>query len=67
MGVQKAVPEKSAVIAGYTAPRGSREYFGALILGMYENNKLKYIGHTGTGFTSAILQDAFEEIGRAHV
>lgn len=60
MGVQKAVPEKSAVIAGYTAPRGSREYFGALILGMYENNKLKYIGHTGTGFTSAILQDAFE-------
>lgn len=51
---------QEAVIAGYTAPRGSRGHFGALILGMYENDKLKYIGHTGTGFTSAILQDTFE-------
>lgn len=51
---------QEAVIAGYTAPRGSREHFGALILGMYENKKLKYIGHTGTGFTSAVLKDVFE-------
>jgi bifunctional non-homologous end joining protein LigD len=50
---------QEAVIAGYTAPRGSREYFGALILGIYENNKLKYIGHTGTGFTSATLKDVY--------
>ena len=50
---------QEAVIAGYTAPRGSREYFGALILGIYENKKLKYIGHTGTGFTSAILKKVF--------
>ncbi len=50
---------QEAVIAGYTAPRGSREYFGALILGIYEGKKLKYIGHTGTGFTSAILRDVY--------
>lgn len=50
---------QEAVIAGWTAPRGSREYFGALILGIYENKKLKYIGHTGTGFTSAILRDVY--------
>ena len=39
-----------AVICGYTEPRGSRKYFGALILGIYNEGKLTYIGHTGTGF-----------------
>ena len=51
---------QEAIIAGYTAPRGSREYFGALILAIYDNEKLKYIGHTGTGFTTVILHDTFE-------
>ena len=53
---------QEAVIAGYTAPKGSREYFGALILGIYEQGKLTYIGHTGTGFTSAILKDLHEKL-----
>ncbi|MDF2449039.1 MAG: ATP-dependent ligase LigD phosphoesterase module / ATP-dependent ligase LigD polymerase [Bacteroidota bacterium] len=39
-----------AVIAGFTKPTGSRKHFGALILGIWEGEKLKYIGHTGTGF-----------------
>lgn len=50
---------QEAVIAGFTAPRGSRRHFGALILGIYEDKKLKYIGHTGTGFTSAILEEVY--------
>ncbi len=37
---------QEAVISGYTAPRGSRQDIGALILGVYENNRLIYIGHT---------------------
>lgn len=53
---------QEAVIAGYTAPKGSREHFGALILGIYENNNLRYIGHTGTGFTSALLKDLYEQM-----
>ena len=39
-----------AVICGYTEPRGSRKFFGALILGVFHKGKLIYIGHTGTGF-----------------
>jgi len=50
---------QEAVIAGYTEPRGSRRYFGALVLGMYEKGKLKYIGHTGTGFTEKVLKDVY--------
>jgi bifunctional non-homologous end joining protein LigD len=51
---------QEAIIAGYTAPRGSREFFGALILGIYMGKKLKYIGHTGTGFTSATLKEVYD-------
>ncbi len=48
-----------AVIAGYTAPRGGRKYFGALVLGVYEKGKLQYIGHTGTGFTDIVLKELY--------
>lgn len=53
---------QEAVIAGYTAPKGSRKYFGALILGIYDKNKLRYIGHTGTGFTAGILREVYDTI-----
>ncbi len=51
---------QEAIICGFTAPAGSRKYFGALVLGMLdENNKLKYIGNCGTGFTDRVLKDLF--------
>lgn len=46
-----------AVIGGFTEPRGSRQSFGALILGVYKNKKLQYIGHTGTGFDGKTLKE----------
>ena len=42
--------EDEFVIVGYTAPEGARKYFGALLLGAYEDGKLHYIGKVGTGF-----------------
>ncbi len=48
----KTIMAMEAVICGYTEPEGSRKYFGALILGVYNKGKLTYIGHTGTGFNS---------------
>lgn len=53
----KLVNTQEAVIAGYTAPRQSRKYFGALVLGVYDNKKLRYIGHSGTGFTDTLLKE----------
>ncbi len=52
----KAVQEQEAIICGFTAPRGSRKHFGALILGVYKNNELKYVGHTGGGFDEDLLE-----------
>jgi bifunctional non-homologous end joining protein LigD len=48
-----------AIICGYTRGRNSREYFGALILGRYEDRELKYMGHTGSGFDQAGLKELF--------
>lgn len=53
----KLVNTQEAIIAGYTAPRDGRKYFGALVLGVYEKKKLKYIGHSGTGFTDKGLKE----------
>jgi bifunctional non-homologous end joining protein LigD len=46
-----------AIIAGYTAPAGSRKYLGALILAAKEGGKFVYTGHTGTGFNQKSLQE----------
>ncbi|MEJ7829444.1 MAG: DNA ligase D, partial [Segetibacter sp.] len=46
-----------AVIAGFTAPRGGRKYFGALVLGIFAEGKFTYIGHTGSGFNTELLKE----------
>ena len=43
------------VIGGYTDPEGSRQGFGALLLGIYENGQLRYSGKVGTGFNDVLL------------
>jgi bifunctional non-homologous end joining protein LigD len=39
------------IIGGWTEPRQTRAHFGALLLGVRdEQGRLEYVGHTGTGF-----------------
>jgi bifunctional non-homologous end joining protein LigD len=47
--------EDEFVIGGFTQPTGSRKYFGALLLGVYDKGKLHYAGKVGTGFDEATL------------
>jgi bifunctional non-homologous end joining protein LigD len=45
------------VIGGYTDPEGSRQYFGALMLGLYNKKKqMIHVGNAGTGFDQALLK-----------
>src|SRR6185436_13964797 len=53
----KCSAEQELVIGGYTAPRGSRTDLGALLLGYFEDGRLRYAGKVGTGFTRATLAD----------
>ena len=50
------------VIGGYTAPRGSRTDLGALLVGVYDGDELRYAGKVGTGFNRATLRDLAERL-----
>lgn len=57
----KATKRHEAVIAGYTKPRNSREYLGALVLGLYDvHGTLHYVGHAGGGFTRELLRKVYQ-------
>jgi bifunctional non-homologous end joining protein LigD len=45
------------VIGGFTAPKGSRTELGALLLGYYDGDELRYAGKVGTGFDRETLRD----------
>lgn len=53
--------EDEFIIIGYTAPAGAREYFGALLLGAFEGDALKYVGKVGTGFSHETLEQLFRK------
>jgi bifunctional non-homologous end joining protein LigD len=50
------------VIGGYTDPQGSRGYFGALHLGLYEGGRLVYVSKVGTGFDEPMLKLVWEKL-----
>jgi bifunctional non-homologous end joining protein LigD len=60
--------EQELVIGGFTPPKGSRERFGALLVGYNEGDDLRYAGKVGTGFdhhSLEILGDKMEALRQA--
>jgi bifunctional non-homologous end joining protein LigD len=53
----KASKRQEAVIAGFTAPRRTRPFFGALTLALRQGEEWRYIGHVGTGFSHETLKE----------
>ena len=45
------------VIGGYTKNDDSNKLFSALLVGVYENGKLRYTGKIGTGFNDQVQRD----------
>ena len=55
----KLLQQQELIVGGWTEPRESRQYFGALLLGVRDEQHagaLTYVGHTGTGFNQAELE-----------
>jgi bifunctional non-homologous end joining protein LigD len=52
------------VIVGFTDPKGSRNAFGALLLGLHDRDsgELRYAGKVGTGFNETTLQRIYEQL-----
>src|SRR3954466_12160048 len=53
----KTAKRQEVVIAGFTAPRRTRPFFGALVLTVREGDAWRYIGHVGPGFSHKGLED----------
>lgn len=45
----RALMRQETVIGGFTEPRGSRKGVGAVVVGVYQDGDLVYIGHVGAG------------------
>jgi bifunctional non-homologous end joining protein LigD len=64
----KVRAEEEFVIGGFTAPAGARAHFGAVLVGAFDGDRLRYAGKVGTGFTAKTLADLagrFSSLARA--
>ncbi len=52
----KVLGEQEMVIGGFTPPQRSREFFGALLVGYFEQGQFMYAGKVGTGFNRQQLR-----------
>jgi len=53
----KCMKRQEFVIGGFTEPKGARGSLGALLVGVYEGERLRYAGKVGTGFGHAAAAD----------
>ncbi len=58
----KTTSEVDAVVGGFTAPRGGREHFGALLAGLYEGPRLRFIGGVGSGFDQGTQDEVVRQL-----
>ncbi len=58
----KVIRELDAVVGGWTEPRGTREHFGALLLGLYDGKKLEFICGAGSGFSGALQEQVAAQL-----
>jgi bifunctional non-homologous end joining protein LigD len=57
----KILQQQEMVIAGITKPKGSRSHFGSIVLAVRENNRWKYAGHCGAGFSDEMLSSLYKK------
>ena len=60
----KCAKGQELVIGGFTAPKGSRKGFGALLVGYYEDGDLCYAGKVGTGYDDEFLAGFRQRLDR---
>ncbi len=59
----KITQRQECVIGGYTDPRGTREHFGSIVLGLYdEKGRLIHVGQAGSGFSEATHEEMWTRL-----
>ncbi|WCT14695.1 DNA ligase D [Mucilaginibacter jinjuensis] len=57
----KAHKRQEVIIAGFTKNAGTSKAFSALIMGVYDQGELKYVGKVGTGFSDKLQKEMMEQ------
>lgn len=60
----KCSRSQELVVGGWAPGRGARQRLGALLLGYWERDVLRYAGKVGTGFDSAEIERLVDELER---
>jgi bifunctional non-homologous end joining protein LigD len=63
----KCVARQEFVVGGFTDPEGSRAGIGALLVGVYDKDRLVFAGKVGTGFTTKVARDLRTTLDRLEV
>jgi bifunctional non-homologous end joining protein LigD len=64
----KITQRLECVIGGYTDPKGSRENFGSIVLGLYDDKgRLIHVGQAGSGFTESTHKDMWRRLQQLHI
>jgi bifunctional non-homologous end joining protein LigD len=59
----KTIKTQDCVVIGYTKGEGNREtYFGSLLLAVHYDSKLRFVGHTGSGFDFSQLNEVYNKL-----
>ncbi len=59
----KNIRHQEVIIGGWNHGKGGRAHtIGSLLLGVYDNDRLRYAGNVGTGFTEAMLTDLLRQL-----
>jgi bifunctional non-homologous end joining protein LigD len=53
----KVHKRQEVVIAGFTKNEDTSKQFSSLLLGVFEDNKLQYVGKVGTGFSDKVQKE----------
>jgi len=53
----KVHKRQEVIIAGFTKNADTAKYFSSLLLGVYENKVLQYVGKVGTGFSDKVQKE----------
>src|SRR5208337_4232056 len=58
----KCSARQEFVIAGFVPSTATRNAIGSLVLGVYDDDALRYVGRVGTGFTASVAPDLYARL-----
>jgi bifunctional non-homologous end joining protein LigD len=63
----KCSERQEFVVGGYVPSTVSRKAIGSLLMGLYDGDKLRYVGRVGTGYTATVAEDLMKRLERLRI